>query len=247
MTYMSRASLSNLLSQAIPPQLTIEDASGTSLPLRSILQMSGPNTTVSDDAGGGRTVVTVANPPAIGAILNPQPADYSLKGWSFIPASLTTTYATLTSGRVFLDNMKVAAGAINNVTFIMGNTTPAGLTHAYFGVYQGGTLLAETSDLATSLATGWTQGDVKTVALASTATATSGTVQVAVLITGTTAPTIGQAASGGNASNAGLATPTTSPTAWYMQTSTTTSTSLPAALSSLTAWQNGPPLWLGLS
>jgi hypothetical protein len=247
MTYMSRASLSNLMSQAIPPQLTIEDASGNVLPLRSTLQLGGPNTSVVDDAAGNRIIATISNPPAIGAILNPQPADYSLLGWSFIPSNISTTYATLTSGRVFLDNAKVAAGNINNVSFIMGATAPASLTHAYFGVYQGGNLIAQTADLAGTLPTGWVSGDVKTVALSAAAAVTAGTVQIAILIAGTTVPTIGQAPTGGNASNAGLATPSSAPTSWFMQSGVTTSTALPSALSSLTSWQNGPALWFGLS
>jgi hypothetical protein len=247
-TALSRNGLNAMTTAVTPAPLILQNTAGTNLPARGKLRLAGALSSVSDDAGNSRIVATMTDPAGLTPTLNPQPSDFSLTGWTFPNTIAGGSAIALTAGRLFVNTIDVFAGTVRQIKFLMGSSVPAGLTNTYIGIYQNDNLVATTADLSSTLGSSWTNGTVRSITL--TAAVATGTIKVAFLIGGaTTAPSVSQAVSttSRNAANAGLGVPTTLPSSRSSQTVSTTITSLPSTLSSITSWQNGPALWIGVS
>jgi len=247
-TALSRNGLNALVTAVTPTPLTIQNTAGTTLPARTTLKIAGALSSVADDSGNDRVVATLTDPVGLTPTLNPQPSDFGLSGWSFANTLAGGGGTALTAGRLFVVKVAAFSGTIRSVKFLMGSTAPAGLSNVYVGVYQSETLVASSSDQSSSWGSSWTNGTLRSITL--TAPIVSGDVQIAILVgTASTAPTISQGimTTSKNAVNAGLGVPTSTPNARFVQTTSTSITSLPSSLTSLTSWQNGPALWIGVS
>lgn len=135
---------------------------------------------------------------------SPEPTDQAFKGWAFDPSIAANTGTNLTSGQPVLMKVKAAvSGSVSNINLYVGATVGAGFTAnaSFAALYDmSGTLLGQTSDLASTL----NSSGAKTIPLTASATITAGNFYyVWLVVNATTSP---QLARGANISaiNTGL-------------------------------------------
>lgn len=170
-----------------------------------------------------------------GSTTNWSYADQGLLGWSYDVASATLTSIIPSAGVMQMTRVPVKAGTITNIHLDV-TTAGAGLTSAGVAIYQGGTLLAQSADISTTLQS--TNG--KTIPLSAPVSVTAGYVYVAVWANGTTLPTLARAISRSNV-NIGL----TSSTYRFATSGSSITTTAPGTLGILAAGSTS--WWIGLS
>jgi hypothetical protein len=137
---------------------------------------------------------SVFNIASTGADANPQPNDQGYKGWAYDP-TIAANSTLPTSGQPVLIKIKAAATGTVSTVNLNVNTAGSGFTTnaSYVALYSlGGTLLAQSADLAATLnSTG-----AKAIALGSGVSVTAGTFYYMwIVVNATTTPAISR---GGN-------------------------------------------------
>lgn len=157
---------------------------------------------------------------------NPQetPADHNLKTWSYDPV-LAVNNSTFTAGTAYVVKVKIpAATTITTMNYTVG-TAGNTVANAYMALYQGGTLLAQSADISSTL----TSTGNKTATIASTAVA-AGYIQIVFWVgSATTVPALAR-----GASSAGMNIGLTGTNLRYSTANTGLTTTAPATLGAQT-------------
>jgi hypothetical protein len=195
------------------------------------LKWRDPNGNIYTATGGSVTV----NTP------NPQPEDQAYKAWSFDPAIAANFTPAPTAGQPILVKVKASVSGTVSAINLYNNVNAAGFTaSASFGALytMGGTLLASTADLATTLNT----SGVKAMSFTSTTTVTANTYYyIWLVVNATTMPQFARGANHGGI-NQGLV-----PGTYRFCTLGTGVTSVPASLSLASSAPASVSYWMALS
>jgi len=178
--------------------------------------------------------------PSAGTSSNWTAADQGLIAWNYDgPASAEGSSAPLATGGVmYVMAVKVPAATITNILLAVvtnGATLTSG--QCFAALYQGGTLLGQTSDQSSNWETGTTR--IATMAISGGAvTVTAGVAYVAAWFNGTTGPAFFRSEGLSAVANMGTVTR-------WGTTGTSVTTTAPGTLGTLTA--AGNTYWCGLS